>query len=298
MIINGFDKSKPAENLVQYALSAGRFPQASIIEGGTPEERNELADKIAAALVCSDRDMRPCGECSDCRKAADGMHPDISIYNPSKSETSSKLIYSVKAVKEIRKSAFIIPNEADARVVIFRDAQCMNEQGQNALLKILEEPPEYAVFILLAPSKSVFSETVLSRAMVYTVGGKATDGSDDIPQEQAVEAARGIADALLADNEFEIVKAAGAFDKNGKLLEAALPHMSEIFMNALKIKYGVAVDKDETAAAISIKLTRRALINMIDSVNILNNTFGYNANLNLTLARLCTLLKSARMEKE
>ena len=91
----------------------------------------------------------------------------------------------------------------------------MGNEGQNAILKILEEPPQYVNFILLCSSKSGFLPTVLSRAAVYNLGQTSTQDAD-VSRDEVVETAKKIALASAAMNDFEIVKAAGVFEKDKK----------------------------------------------------------------------------------
>ncbi len=298
MKVNGFDTSSRVEGLICGALSLGRFPHAAIIEGGSLPDRLSLSKKIARALVCGSTEAIPCGECSHCRKSAYDMHPDILIYEPRKEKGHKDEAFSVDYIREIRDDAFIIPNEADKKVMILTQAELMNTQSQNAFLKILEEPPRYAVFILLCPTRSVFLSTILSRAAVYSCGEAISDEDEKIPKEKINEAAEAVALSVAAPNEFETVKAAGVFEKDQKLLKAALPVMAEIFAEALRIRYSVPGDTVyEASRTISSKLSRGTLLRLIDAVNELLSAMEMNANLNLTVARLCTLFRAATTEQ-
>ena len=290
MEVIGFDKSDYAEKLIADAISSGRFPHAVLIEGGSPEKRKELARRISASLLCKDGAQVPCGSCLPCRKALGAFHPDVLFHNPSAS--SKRPAYSVDQIREIRDETFIIPMEADLKITVLCEAQYMSPIAQNAFLKILEEPPGYAVFILLAQTKSVFLPTIISRVTVYTLPGEAEREAGEISAEEAYSAAEKTAEALLSDGHYEIVMAAGAFSGNAALLDAAMPLMSGIFMNALRIKYS-AGDFEGTALEkkLSSKLSRRALLSLIDSVDTLTSEIKMNSNLNLTVTRLCTLFK-------
>ncbi len=291
MKVIGFDESNYAEMLISRAISSGRFPHAVMLEGGSSEKRAELARRISASLLCKSGGSVPCAECPQCKKALGGYHPDVLFHNPS--VASKRPTYSVDRIREIRDETFIIPMEADLKISVLCEAQCMSPISQNAFLKILEEPPEYAVFILLAETKSVFLPTVLSRVTVYTLSGESQRDYQGESYKEAFAAAEKTAQALLSDSRFELVTAAGVFDRNMLLLEEALPLMSLVFMNALKIKYsggdtGTALEKK-----LSSKLSRRSLLTLIDSVDVLAGELKMNSNLNLTITRLCTLFDSA-----
>ena len=297
MKVTGFDTSIRTELLISQALSSNRFPHAVIIEGGSPEERLSLAKRIAEALVCTDENTIPCGKCHHCIKASRDMHPDIAIYNPRTEKGNKEASFSVNYVREIRDSAFVIPNEANRKIAILTETQKMNIQGQNAFLKMLEEPPEYANFILLTTTRNIFIDTILSRVVTWSIGESSESAKEEIPREKLVETASAISKAITASNDFEIIKAAAVFDKDQKLLKATLPVLEEIFGAALTIKFG-AENKNEFNCAdlLARKLTQNSLLKLIDCVGELNEALALHANLNLTIARLCSLFRAAVTE--
>lgn len=96
-------------------------------------------------------------------KAVRGTHPDIFILEP---EGGKKLI-TVDQVRTMRADAFINPSEGTRKIYIINGVQLMNDAGQNALLTILEQPPEFAIFILLSESREKVLPTVVSRCAVF-----------------------------------------------------------------------------------------------------------------------------------
>lgn len=292
MKINGFDLNNSIEKSVSAAMHSRRFPHAVILEGGSVQERMQLAKKIAAALICTSGGITPCGECSACKKAAADSHADILVY----SVEDKPKAFKVDIVREIRNKAYIVPNEADRKVFILENSHTMGVEGQNAILKILEEPPAYVNFILLCSSKSGFLPTVLSRATVYTLGQASSADGDSIPREEIVEAAKCIASAVTSLDDIEIIKAAAVFEKNQKLLRATLPVIQEIFAQALRIKYSAEEEESEfgaVTAEIAQKLSRRSLIALVENTDTLMNSIRLNANHNLMVTAVCTKLRSA-----
>lgn len=139
---------------------AGRgLSHAYILSGPTGSGKHTLAALLAASCVCqATQPDRPCGKCSPCRKAFAGIHPDIiKIFGP-----EGKPI-SVDQVRKLRSDAHIRPNEAPQKVYILEQSQRMNASAQNAMLKLLEEGPAYAVFFLLADNGGALLETIRSR---------------------------------------------------------------------------------------------------------------------------------------
>ncbi len=291
MKITGFDINNPVEQALSVASGAGRLPHAIILEGSSAEERMKLAKKIAAALVCGEKTDAPCGVCPHCIKSAADSHADVLVY----SVEDKPKAFKVDIVREIRNKAYIIPNEADRKVFILENSHTMGVEGQNAILKILEEPPSFVNFIMLCSSKSGFLPTVLSRATVYSLGENQAAGDDSMPREKVVEAAKEFALASGALDKIEIVKSAGMFEKDAKLLRATLPVIQEIYSAALRIKYSAGEENSEFGTVpqeLASKLSSRALLKLVENTDELMNAISLNANHNLTVTRLCTLLHS------
>ena len=139
--------------------SEDRLRNVFVISGPAGSGRHTLAAQMAAALVCSAQpQLRPCGRCSHCRKAAGGIHPDITVIAGS----GGKPI-TVDQVRALRTDAYVRPNEAERKVYLLERADRMNASAQNAMLKLLEDGPAYAVFFLLAENGSALLPTVRSR---------------------------------------------------------------------------------------------------------------------------------------
>lgn len=291
MKITGFDLNIPAEKSIAASLRSGRLPHAIIIEGGSPAQRLELGKKTAAALVCSSFNA-PCGTCSHCIKSAADSHPDVLFYTVEDKPRAFK----VELIRDIRSKAHIIPNEADKKVFLLENAHTMGVESQNAILKTLEEPPSFVSFIMLAASKSVFLPTVLSRATVYTLGESEESASSDETREEVISAASGIAKAVASINDFDIVKAAAVFEKDNKLLRAALPVIQEIFAAALREKYNASEGESEFGdlpRELAMKISGRCLLELVQAINGLTESVKMNANHNLMVTALCTVLRKA-----
>lgn len=290
MKLEPFNTENPVEKSIFTALCTRRFPHAAILEGSTPEGRMNLAKKIAAALVCTGSEV-PCGACPNCRKASADSHADILIY----SVEDKPKAFKVDIVREIRNKAYIVPNEAERKVFILENSHTMGVEGQNAILKILEEPPSYVNFILLCSSKSGLLSTVLSRSTVYNLGESSAAEDESLPREKINEAATGVAVSLISHSDYETVKAAAVFEKDAKLLREALPVIQEIFASALRIKYNAEENNEfgSVSAELSQRLSRRSLLELIEATDRIMNSIKLNANHNLTVTSLCTEFRRA-----
>lgn len=137
---------------------------------GDCSARSDAALSMAKAMLCEnkDGDGMPCGICSSCIKAQNRTHPDI-IY------VSGTEKVGVDDIRKIEDEAYLAPNEADGKVFILENADEYNIRSQNALLKIIEEPPKKVRFILTASGVSAILPTVRSRVMTIQGEDKSAD---------------------------------------------------------------------------------------------------------------------------
>ena len=146
------------ENLRE-ARRKGRLSHFYLLSGPRGAGKHTLAGLLAAAMLCEAEDG-PCGVCRSCRKVFSGNHPDyITIDDPTKKTVPVDLI------REARSDLFVRPNEGAKKIYLFPRAQDMGIPGQNALLKVLEEPPGYGVFLLLTDNPEKLLPTVRSRCV-------------------------------------------------------------------------------------------------------------------------------------
>lgn len=305
-------------------MESGRFPHALIIEGEEGIGKKTLAKDIACALVCRGND-KPCGECSQCKKAIAAIHPDISEYIPAGTANS----FHVDTVRNIINDAYVQPNEADYKIYILANAHCMNQNAQNALLKILEEPPKYVVFILTTNSKSALLSTVLSRSVCVSLEGvdieraanyitshcenvdyntakktvetfngnigKAIDSLQDSKTSELVDVCNKICKALATSNEYEMMTLCSVFQKDRQSVVFACDLLKSIFRDALFA--GESSEhisgQEESAALLKSSLSRQSLIKLINTCDELKSTALSNANNALLITKFCYSLNRA-----
>ena len=143
---------------VKHRLQTGRgLSHAYILAGPSGTGKRTLGGVLSSALVCSGRGEPPCGHCPDCRKAGAGVHPDVIRIGLDGKDIS------VSQIRELRADAYVRPNEAARKVYVLENAQTMNGSAQNALLKLLEDGPAYAAFLLLTDNAGNMFATVRSR---------------------------------------------------------------------------------------------------------------------------------------
>jgi len=132
---------------------------AYVFEGERGIGSFEAAKLFANALVCEKTNVAPCGVCSACVLAKANTHPDIHFVSPKQDKKN----IVVEQIREVSKDAYTKPFETKKKVYIISYGDEMNEQAQNAFLKLLEEPPEYAVFVILAENIESLLPTIRSR---------------------------------------------------------------------------------------------------------------------------------------
>lgn len=144
-------------------LTRQTIPQAFLITGPRGAGKTALAGHLARALVCTGA-QPPCGSCPACVKSAAGTHPDLIWVAP------EDATLKVDTIRALRSDAFILPNEGERKVYILDDAERMTQEAQDALLKILEEPPRFTVFVLVCYNEQSLLATILSRCTRLKLG--------------------------------------------------------------------------------------------------------------------------------
>ena len=272
---------------IESAVSSKKLSHAVIIEGKDDNTRFSVAKEITKAVLCIGN-KKPCNSCIHCIKCEKNVHPDVYITQKEEDSTMIK----VDSIRALKAKALVYPNEAGKSVFIIREAQFMNVQAQNALLKILEEPSQHVCFILTCPSKSSFLETITSRATAYSIGEEENTLNDEA-ERQAAEFADELLSVFVSYNEFFFLQKTSAFVKDKVLFRNTLKAMIPIIRDAL-ILSGSGTDLisafPETAKKLSAILTQKKLLLMLDEIIRLSDTVNASANHNLSITRLSSVL--------
>jgi DNA polymerase-3 subunit delta' len=198
-------------------LARERFPHAVVLSGARGAGKYTLALMLAQALNClapTEAEGLPdfCGQCANCRRIAqaadlDGRfaeaveareglregdkkdtrlfvqtHPDVLIIPPD----PPQMMIKVDQVRRVIETIYYRPSEARERVYIFTDSAFMKEAA-NSLLKVLEEPPEFATIFLLSENPGELLPTIRSRSMVFTLGAVPVERVEDYLAEHRLE---------------------------------------------------------------------------------------------------------------
>ncbi len=151
---------------LENAVRAGKVSHAYIINGERNAGKEFIAKTFAMALQCENRqDVEPCGECHSCKQALSGNHPDIIFITHEKPGTIG--VDDIR--RQINTDVAIKPYSGPKKIYIVSEGEKMTVQAQNALLKTLEEPPEYAVILILTDNVNTLLPTILSRCVVLNM---------------------------------------------------------------------------------------------------------------------------------
>ena len=198
------------------ALSTGKVSHAYIINGEKNAGKEFIARVFAMALQCEKGGAEPCQECRSCKQALSNNHPDIIRVIHEKPNTIS--VDDIRS--QVNNDVAIKPYSSAYKIYIINEAEKMTPQAQNAILKTLEEPPAYAVILLLTANLNALLPTILSRCVVLNMKPVSDElvrqylmeqlKVPDYKAEVCVAFARGNvgkAKALASSEDFENVKA-------------------------------------------------------------------------------------------
>lgn len=143
----------------------GGLSHCYLLEGPAGAGKKTLAKIMAAAMECESTlaGEQPCGVCPACKKVLGQGHPDVITVD---SDTAT---VPIRLIREMQTDAYIRPNEGKRKIYLIPRAHTMQRPAQNALLKLLEEPPAYCSFLLMAESSEQLLPTVRSRAVTLTL---------------------------------------------------------------------------------------------------------------------------------
>ncbi|MBQ8004414.1 MAG: hypothetical protein IJ299_04910 [Oscillospiraceae bacterium] len=252
MNFDGFYGNERAKAYISSAFARKALPHALILTGERGIGKKMLAGILSRAIVCTGDDI-PCGKCDACHKSEIGFHPDIISINAENLKADAekygivpKKDGLIHVIRELKLNALLRPNDGEKKVYIIDNAWALSHDCQDALLKILEEPPHFTFFIILCYNLSDMLPTIASRAahialsplsdsdmltviknhlpeasevemdeLVKTSGGICTFLTQERNSE-FTETAAAIAAALLSGDELSVFRAVSVLDKSDR----------------------------------------------------------------------------------
>ncbi len=266
-------------NAFERHISSGTFPHATLLTGTDEKNLQAVALFLASALVCGEKDA-PCGHCTNCLKSEKNVHPDIKTVSPREKRKS----VNMEECREMIMDSYVLPNEAERKVYIITSAQTLDEKVQNAMLKILEEPPQYVYFILLCTNPSAMLGTVMSRVSVFTAGN-----GNDAEDETARGIALNIVDALMKINEIDLIRATVPLDRDRQLVKKTMESFKGFVNASLRARQGIGEDETDMAS----RFTVEELMNLNSCADEIIAACDRNANEKLLITLISASFRRA-----
>ena len=259
----------PVFSRIRAAAARGALSHALLFTG--PGDRLAAARFAASAFQCvgPERD-RPCGVCPACRKVREDIHPDVSTVR----DEEHKFI-AVDVVREVRRDAYIRPNEGERKVYLFPDCALLTEQDQNVLLKLVEEGPPYAAFVFCAENPAAVLQTLRSRCVELKLQPKAPQGREEDGEGEA------LCRCLLRRKRGSAAELAVRLEKkklSRENLSALLERSEALLSQALVLTYGGTAGDGDRALAEELgkRLTKTQILRTIELMKKYRRECGYN----------------------
>lgn len=252
-----------AVKTVRSMLARNKLAHSFLLYGERGTGKKTLAKQIAMMIMCETHTA--CGHCKPCRTILSGNNPDL-IYAQ---HSGTKNGFQVDEVRRISADAHIIPTSNDTKIYIFTDSDNITIQAQNMLLKLVEEPPDYAYFIFTASAKDIFLKTMLSRMISLGVEEYTTEECKKILREknyssqqteeatdcfggnvgkcieyfsdggklrETVEIVRNLTDCIAKHDEYEIMRILAVHENDRIFLQDIFVMLNLVFRDAIVLK--------------------------------------------------------------
>lgn len=222
--MKGFKDVIGHKDIIQYiqnVVEQDKVSHAYILNGERGSGKKMLANLFAMTLQCEEQGAEPCGECHSCMQAKSGNHPDIIRVLHEKPNT-----ISVDDIRmQINNDIVIKPYSSPYKIYIVPDADLLSVQAQNALLKTIEEPPEYAVIFLLTENAESLLPTIMSRCVMLKLRNIRTTLIRKYLMEQM----------HIPDYQAEVCAAFAQGNMGRAIMLASSEHFNEIKEEALQL---------------------------------------------------------------
>lgn len=238
--MSGFKDVVGHRDIIQYiqdAVEQNKVSHAYILNGQRGSGKKMLAKLFAMTLQCESGKSEPCGECRSCIQANNGNQPDIITVRHEKPASIS--VDDVR--QQINGDIMIKPYSSPYKIYIVPEADLMTVQAQNAILKTIEEPPEYAVIFLLTENADSLLPTIRSRCVML----KLRNIKDKLVKKYLMEQMQ------IPDYQAELCAAFAQGNIGRALMLAKSEHFNEIKEEAIQLlKYIDEMELYEIVAAV------------------------------------------------
>lgn len=149
--------NKEVKEFLENSIISQTVPHALMFVGKEGIGKKLIAMEYAKMLLCEKKEPLPCAECKSCKMFTNNNHPDFNIINPDGNSIK------IEQIRQIIEKVYEKPVQSDKKIYIINDAEKMTVESNNCLLKVLEEPPEYIVIILIVSNLNMILDTIKSR---------------------------------------------------------------------------------------------------------------------------------------
>ncbi len=311
---------------LQSAILNNKISHCYILDGEVGIGKKTIANTFAKALQCEVGGVNPCGKCVSCKSFESGNHTDIVKVGPVKNKS-----IGVDDVREqVNEVVSIKPYRSKYKIFIIDNGELITVQGQNAMLKTIEEPPSYVIFLIMTNNSKSFLPTILSRAVLLKLRPltkeivqdylltKVDMPIDDIEMYAAFSSGNiGKALTLMENEEFKIMRdevieiminlidenlvdsllSYSFFEKNKNNIDQVLDIMSIWYRDVLiynetkNMEYILQKDRKNDIISCSEKLTSQNLIKKIEYIKEVTQSLESYSNFQITMEVMCLKLK-------
>lgn len=265
-----------------------RLAHAIIFEGFDDFQLNDICDFLSYLIFCENNSVKngPCKVCKACKKVKANTHPDIVTIEAA---LSSKSIY-IDDIRKIISDAYIIPSESNYKLFIIKNSETMTIQAQNALLKLLEEPPKGVFLVLTCKALDSILTTIKSRAQIFTLSYYDSK-YNTINDHKALNLAEQLLNLVAQNNQFDFLLATSNLVKNKEIFKQTLLEMQIIIHSAITFYFTQNI---KNTSSLSQKLSEvfdvKQLIFKENTIIDAYNNMDLNVNHNLNLTNICIKL--------
>lgn len=151
-------------NMLTYAISSKHINHAYLISGDKGLGKKTFAKLFAKSILCTSGQVKSCGDCNNCKNVEYNKHPDVYFLN-----YDNQTSLGIEKIRNIIKDIYIKPNQSDYKIYVICNIENMTLSAANALLKVLEEPPQHGIFIMTCQNIKSIPSTIVSRCVCLNV---------------------------------------------------------------------------------------------------------------------------------
>jgi len=179
--------------IVSQQMKAGRLPHAMLLAGVSGMGKFQFAKQLAVAVLCTNNQDGACGQCHSCQLFAADSHPDHTLIAP---EEAGKQI-KIEQVRGLKNKQQLTPTVSKWKTVIINPADSMNISSNNSLLKLLEEPQDNTLLILISAQPEKLPITIVSRCQQLMFNLTDDKTAHDFIQSSGINADKDTIERLL-----------------------------------------------------------------------------------------------------